>query len=134
MLSVVRFLRLAVAGCAVASLAGSVTPTFAQGSVGPGRAPRTASEIKRNLKTTLVVKAVKPELLTFEAKDEITNEELTYKISRNTKIATEKGFPLIGKGKELTLADLKPGQRLEVVYRESLPTQLTKITVLKAKE
>ncbi|MCS7080057.1 MAG: hypothetical protein NZ585_08410 [Chloracidobacterium sp.] len=108
-------------------------PAIAQGSVGLGRAPRTASEIKRNLKTILVVKSVNPELYTIEATDEITGDELTYRVSRNAKITTEKGFPIIGHSKEIRLADIKPGQRLEVVYRESLPTQLTRITLLKDK-
>lgn len=109
------------------------TPVWGQGSVGAGRAPRTASEIKRNLKTILVVKSVNPELYTIEATDEITGDELTYRVSRNAKITTEKGFPLIGRGREVRLSDIKPGQRLEVVYRESLPTQLTRVTLLKDK-
>ncbi len=104
-----------------------------QGSVGLGRAPRTASEIKRSLKTILIVKSVDPELYTIEAMDEITGDELTYRVSRNAKIVTEKGFPLISRSKEIRLSDIKPGQRLEVVYRESLPTQLTRITLLKNK-
>lgn len=119
-------------------LAGGILMTTdsaaAQGRVGAGEAPRTTREIKRNLKTILVVKSVNADTLTIEARDEITNEDLTYTVTRSARIATEKGFPLIGRGKEVSLADLKPGQRLEVVYRESLPTQLTKITLLKPKE
>lgn len=107
--------------------------TFAQGSVGIGRAPRTASEIKRNLKTILVVKSINSDLYTIEATDEITGDELTYRVSRNAKITTEKGFPIVGRGKEVKLSDIQPGQRLEVVYRESLPTQLTRVTLLKDK-
>jgi len=109
------------------------TCLFGQGSVGVGRAPRTASEIKRNLKTILVVKSVNPDLYTIDAVDEITGDELTYRVSRNAKIGTEKGFPVLGRSKEIRLADIKPGQRLEVVYRESLPTQLTRVTLLKDK-
>lgn len=106
---------------------------FGQGSVGVGRAPRTASEVKRNLKTVLVVKSVNPDLYTIDATDEITGDELTYRVSRNAKIGTEKGFPILGRSKEIRLSDIKPGQRLEVVYRESLPTQLTRVTLLKDK-
>lgn len=109
------------------------TVMFGQGSVGIGRAPRTANEVKRNLKTILIVKSVNSDLYTIEATDEITGDELTYRVSRNAKIATEKGFPILGRSKEVRLADIKPGQRLEVVYRESLPTQLTRITLLKDK-
>ncbi len=108
-------------------------PLFGQGSVGVGRAPRTASEVKRNLKTVLVVKSVNPDLYTIDATDEITGDELTYRVSRNAKIGTEKGFPILGRSKEIRLSDIKPGQRLEVVYRESLPTQLTRVTLLKDK-
>ncbi|MGQ9897596.1 MAG: hypothetical protein ACUVR8_08600 [Acidobacteriota bacterium] len=107
--------------------------SLGQGSVGIGRAPRTAGEIKRNLKTILIVKSVNPDLYTIDATDEITGDELTYRISRNAKIRTEKGFPILGRSKEVRLADIKPGQRLEVVYRESLPTQLTRVTLLKDK-
>ncbi|QUV77968.1 MULTISPECIES: hypothetical protein [Chloracidobacterium] len=111
----------------------SPVPLLGQGSVGVGRAPRTASEVKRNLKTILIVKSVNPDLYTIEATDEITGDELTYRVSRNAKIGTEKGFPILGRSKEIRLADIKPGQRLEVVYRESLPTQLTRVTLLRDK-
>jgi len=111
----------------------SSTTSFAQGSVGLGRAPRTANEIKRNLKTILVVKSVNSDLYTIDAIDEITGDELTYRVSRSAKIRTEKGF--LGRGsKEIRLVDIKPGHRLEVIYRESLPTQLTRITLLKDKK
>ncbi len=106
---------------------------FGQGSVGIGRAPRTASEIKRNLKTILIVKSINSDLYTIDATDEITGDELTYRISRNAKISSEKGFPIIGKSREIRLSDIKPGQRIEVVYRESLPTQVTRVTLLKDK-
>lgn len=111
----------------------SNTTAYAQGSVGIGKLPRTTPEVRRTLKTKLVVKSVNAEKYTFQAKDEITNEELTYKVSRSAKITTEKGF-FLARGKELSLADLTPGTRLEVNYRESLPTQLTEIKVLKPKE
>lgn len=105
---------------------------WAQGSVGVGRLPRTSSEIRRTLKTILIVKTIKPDQYTFTAKDEITNEELTYNVSRSAKINAEKGFFSLRK-KELKLSDITPGQRLEVLYRESLPTQITSIKVLKPK-
>lgn len=121
--------RTLAAALLLASVA--AVPVFAQGSVGIGRLPRTSSEVRRTLKTIIVVKSVKPDVFSITAKDEITNEELTYTVSRSAKIALEKGF--FEKKKELTLADVQPGQRLEVNYRESLPTQLTAIKVLKPK-
>ncbi|MBX7221240.1 MAG: hypothetical protein K1Y36_14930 [Blastocatellia bacterium] len=121
--------------CLLGTLMAGTVSARGQGSVGTGRLPRTTAEIRRTLKTVLVVKEIKPDLLTFTAKDEITNDELTYKVSRSAKITAEKGFLegiLKGK-KELQLSDLQPGQRLEVAYRESLPTQITSIKVLKPK-
>lgn len=126
-----KFIAPACLGAVILFSIFNSSPVAAQGQVGVGRLPRTSSEVRRTLKTVLVVKSIKPDKFTLVAKDEITNEELTYNVSRSAKITVEKGF--FERKKELSLADIAPGNRLEVQYRESLPTQLTSIKLLKPK-
>lgn len=105
--------------------------TYAQGSYGTGKLPRTQSKVRRELKTIVVVESINPEELTFKGLDEITGDRMTYRLSKRTEIKMEKGmFEIFGK-KEVAFADIQKGQRLEIKYNEYLPSAVTEIKVLK---
>ena len=107
---------------------------FAQGSYGTGKLPNTPPKIRKELKTIVLVEDVNTDELTFKARDEITGDKSTFRASKRTSISAEKSiFKVFGK-KDLAFADIKKGQRLEIRYNELLPTSVTDIKVLKAKD
>lgn len=108
--------------------------SFAQGSYGTGKLPNTPPKLRKELKTIVLVEDVNTDELTFKATDEITGDKSTFRASKRTSISAEKSiFKVFGK-KDLAFTDIKKGQRLEIKYNELLPTSVTDIKVLKAKD